>query len=353
MVIDPVTRPTDWSVPPRTNLIASRSSADKEESFDPKGARGFKKVSASSARVLLHVGLPKTGTTSLQELLFSAHPEIRYFGQTNVWSDPAAKTVLRALLLGDAVEMAAARKILADAAQERPAVVISDEALTLGEFMLRATRWPVRSDHIATARRAYSVLGDAQILIVLRNQADWLESWLRQGLKSGKYVETDYRTWLNRDLGASAERLLALLDYDVLYEAYRGVFGPHQVHVRFYEEYRDHFEDLAVECAELIFVDTNRARLLLRHSDARNVTGSRFRGLPPFVKRLDAHGRVHRILDALPTSIRGALRDLLLRERTFRRLSETDRAAIRERFAASNARLRHALALKDSQRGYW
>jgi hypothetical protein len=59
------------------------------------------------------------------------------------------------------------------------------EALTLGEFMLRATRWAVRSDHIATARRARAVLGDAQVLIVLRNQADWLESWHLQGLKSG------------------------------------------------------------------------------------------------------------------------------------------------------------------------
>ena len=44
------------------------------------------------------------------------------------------------------------------------------EALTLGEFMLRATRWPVRSDHIATARRARAVLGDAQVLIVLRTK---------------------------------------------------------------------------------------------------------------------------------------------------------------------------------------
>jgi hypothetical protein len=231
------------------------------------------------SRILLHIGLPKTGTTSLQELVFSAHPEICDFGQTTVWDDPDAKTVLKALLLGDETDSAAARSILADAARRRPAIVISDEALTLGEFMLRATRWPVRSDHVATARRARALLGDAQVLIVLRNQADWIESWRLQGLKSGKYVETDYRGWLEQDLGASAERLLTLLDYDALYHAYCQAFGPGQVHVRFYERYSDRFDDLAAECAELIGVDAERARLLLLEGQPRNVGGDRYSGL--------------------------------------------------------------------------
>jgi Sulfotransferase domain len=329
-----------------------RSDSSKERLTDSKVERGSTSLSHSCARVLLHVGLPKTGTTSLQRLLFSAHPEIRYFGQTNLWHDRDAKTVLRALLLGDVAETSAAKKILADAAQERPAIVISDEALTLGEFMLRATRWPVRSDHIATAHRARAVLGEAQVLIVLRNQADWLESWHRQGLKTGKYVETDYWAWLNRDLGVSAERLLALLDYDALYEAYRHVFGPQRVHVRLYEEYRDRFEDLAAECAGLISVDTNRARRLIRDGDKQNVTGGQFRGLPPIVKRLAAQSRVRCILDALPAGVHRRLRELLARERTYRRLSEADRAAIRGRFAASNARLMQVLELEDSPSGY-
>ena len=30
---------------------------------------------------LLHIGLPKTGTTTLQQSLFTSHPEIYYFGK--------------------------------------------------------------------------------------------------------------------------------------------------------------------------------------------------------------------------------------------------------------------------------
>lgn len=303
-------------------------------------------------RILLHVGLPKTGTTSLQELVFSAHPEIRYFGQTNLWHDADAKTVLRALLLGDETDLVAAKQILADAARDHPAIVISDEALTLGEFMLRATRWPVRSDHVATARRARSLLGDAEVLIVLRNQADWIESWQRQGLKSGKYVETDYRAWLGRDLGASAERLLALLDYSSLYEAYGSAFGPQRVHVRFYEHYSQRFADLAAECAELIHVDADRARRLILEGEPRNVGASRFGGLAPRAKRFAAWAPIRRILDALPSGLRGTLRNWFVRERSVSGLSEADRAAIRDRYAASNVRLQRALRLEELPGGY-
>src|SRR5262245_15188582 len=153
-----------------------------------------------SARILLHVGLAKTGTTSLQELFFAAHPQIRYYGQSNFRCDSNARIVLRALEVGNVTDMAAAKMILSHAAQERPAIAISHEVLTLREFVIPPTHWPVCPGHVATARRARAVLGEAHVLIVLRNQADWLESWHRQGLKTGRYIETDFQAWLDRDL---------------------------------------------------------------------------------------------------------------------------------------------------------
>jgi hypothetical protein len=297
--------------------------------------------------ILLHVGLPKTGTTSLQELVFSAHSGIRYFGQTNLWRKPDAKTVLKALLLGNEADLAAASKILTNAARDGRAVVISDEALTLGEFMLRATRWPLRSDHATTANRARALLGHAEILIVLRAQADWIESWHLQGLKSGKYVETDYHAWLKNDLGGSAERLLALLEYDVLYEAYRSAFGTQHVHIRFYEHYQNRFQDLAAESAGFVGIDADRARQLIVEGEARNVSGSQYTGLAPIVRRLASHEPMRGLLDALPVRVRQVLRNQLVRDRAYLRLNEADRAAIGARFAAGNVRLQHALGLKD------
>jgi hypothetical protein len=129
-------------------------------------------------KVGVQIGLPKTETTTLQKLFFARHPEVRYFGQTNFREDPDAETVLRALTLEqDANEAAGeARDIIANSLQARHSLVISDEAISLGEFMLRAKHWPIRSGHRATAERAHRILGDAHVLIVIRNQVDWLQS---------------------------------------------------------------------------------------------------------------------------------------------------------------------------------
>lgn len=291
------------------------------------------------ARVLVHVGLPKTGTTSLQQLLFERSANIRYFGQTNLWSDPEAKSVLRAMLL-DGENVAAARAIVADALRTHQAVVISDEALTFGEFMLRATRWPVVSAPSATAARIRDLLGeDTDILIVLRDQADWLQSWHRQGLKTGKYAETEFQRWLDKDLGPIATaKLFDLLRYDRLYQAFRDVFGADRVHLRWFEDYADRYDDLAAEVAELIGLDGTEARALVA-DQAQNVTGTHFTGLPPVVQRLARNGPGPALLGLLPRSLRQRLRGLIARRKAYGGLTETERAEVCALFTESNRRL--------------
>lgn len=298
----------------------------------------------------LHIGLPKTGTTSLQELVFARHPQLAYYGQTNLWDNPDAKSLLRALLLDD--EPAdAARAALQRGFAERDAVMISDEALSMGEFMLRATRWPVHSDHARTAGRARALLGDAHVFLVLRNQADWLESWHRQGLKTGKYAETGFARWLERDLGSAAERLYELLRYDRLYEAWAGAFGPDRVHVSLYEEQGPRFPDLAAMTVESLGADGQRARTLAA-AEPRNVTGTEFRGLPPLVQHLARSGPGRRILQAIPGRPRQVIRGLIERRRAYAGIEQTDKDAIRQHFAASNAALFRELGMDGRGFGY-
>ncbi|MEX0450725.1 sulfotransferase [Spiribacter sp. 218] len=298
----------------------------------------------------LHIGLPKTATTSLQELVFARHPQIEYYGQTNLWDSADAKSLLRALLLDD--EPAdAARAALNRAVAERGAVMISDEALSMGEFMLRATRWPVSSDHARTARRARGLIGDAHVFLVLRNQADWLESWHRQGLKTGKYAETRFARWLERDLGAAASRLYELLRYDRLYHAWADAFGPERVHVSLYEEYSARFPDLAVTMVEAIGADGNRARTLAE-SEPRNVTGAVFQGLPPLLQHFVRSRPGQRMLRVVRNRPRQVIRGLFERRRTYPGIGKADRQRIRQHFAESNAALFQELGIEDRGFGY-
>lgn len=298
--------------------------------------------------------MPKTGTTSLQELCFARHPEVRYFGQTNIWNDTEAKTILRGLLLdGDeSCRVDRIHDILSHALLDRAVVAISDEALTFGEFMVRASLWPVVTDHRVVAKRAKCLLGDAEILIVLRNQADFLESWQRQGLKTGKYTQTDYGLWVTHDLGeAAAARMFALLDYGALYEAWADAFGPDRIHVRPYERYQSCFEELAADFSGVLGIDSDMARTLTS-GEARNITGAHYSGLPPRLQRFVRHAAVRATLKLLPGNTMGWFRQFMQRERSISSIDDRTKRSIRSDYAKSNRALFQHLGIDSNGLGY-
>jgi len=235
-------------------------------------------TSIEPCRVGLPIGLPKTGTTSLQLNCFSRHPEIAYFGQTNFSKDLSTASLLKGLLgvtTGRHVEVEV-NKTIQDALADKKAVMISDEALTMGQFMVRAKYWPISTKHYETAVRAKKLLGDAHVFIVLRNQFDWLVSWHRQGLANGKYHVVEFERWLNEELGERREYLFSLLNYKKLCEEYQRAFGEDRVHVDLYERYSiSSFGDLAQEICKVLGVDGDFAKVSMGHS-AKNVTSTSF-----------------------------------------------------------------------------
>jgi hypothetical protein len=268
-------------------------------------------------KVGLHIGLPKTGTTTLQELVFARHPDLRYFGQTNIWTDAEAKRVLHALLVAESPSATEAPELIQWTANRYRAVVISDEALSLGEFMLRATRWSLDSTPETMAARARAILGHAYVLIVLRNQADWLVSFHRQGLKTGKYCEADLGRWLERELGPGRRaRLFELLRYDRLIRAYEDAFGQEHVTVHLYERVKTDLGHVATPFLNKLNVDASGVPSLLANN-ALNVTEGRFNGLPPWLQKTVRTTWGRNLLSTLPSSTRRYLRNVVARDRAY------------------------------------
>ena len=302
-------------------------------------------------RIAVHIGLPKTATSSLQRLVFARHPEIAYFGQSNIWTSDDAKRILKALLIdndrtrGEQFDDVTA--VIDDALRQHRRIVISDEALSCGEFMLRASNWGIRTDHSAVARKIRKILGVVDIIIVLRNQADWLISWYKQGLKTGKYVSTSFADWFGGELGDRRDRLCDLLHYDRLYSAYVDVFGAARVHVFTYERYSDDFASLAGEIARRIGVDDAAAASLARDT-AINVTGAQYETAPPVLKRIAGVAPVRQLVKLVPAKLRSALRV----RRQYPTTSREELAALMQIFAKGNRDLFERLA-EDGRGTYY
>ena len=301
-------------------------------------------------RVLLHIGLPKTGTPPLQEKRFSRYPGIEYVGQTNLWRNPDARALLRALLTGEDERVPPA---IEESARHRP-LVISDEALSFGEFMQRGAHWPIDNDPWSMAARVRRILGPhVEVVMVLRNQADWLVSWHRQGLKTGKYTERDFGRWLEAELGTSGkDRLFGLLRYDRLHDAYAAAFGTAHVHAYLYERYQARFPDLGAEIAGLVGLDPLRARPLTT-GPGDNVTGDTYRRVPGVLRRLRRVPAAQRVWDHLPGRIRGATRSVLMVSHKYHTVSAEQRERLHQYFCSANRALADRVTTDTSFVGYF
>ena len=119
--------------------------------------------------VVVHIGFPKTGTTSLQRHFFFDHPNIHSMGKPTV--SPAAHAVLECLTKPDVseTELKFAESRFADIHRPGRVTVLSHESLSQARYHRPEFGMPL-SERIAR------VFGSAKVMIGTRSQVEWLES---------------------------------------------------------------------------------------------------------------------------------------------------------------------------------
>jgi hypothetical protein len=137
-------------------------------------------AAAGINNLVIHVGLPKTGTTFLQNHVFSSCDQIADFGKT-----PSYR--------GDRPQVYEALKIVASASDAEFRTHVSDvRALLLREAQEAGTRKPSSSCRLLSYEGFYhpnslhplgihdrlvSILGDFKVLVTIRQQFSWIASY--------------------------------------------------------------------------------------------------------------------------------------------------------------------------------
>lgn len=226
---------------------------------------------------LIHIGVPKSGTTSLQFGLFPAHPQIRYLGKP--WWDEsigleksvAAHRFVDSLWQDDTfsfdweIGRQRFKEAVAPRAGGRTCVVISEEGLAAA---LAADRW-------VTASRLRAFFGEARILITVRNQIDALYSLYRwyytRGLVSGsaRRFIGDCRTY-DDFRGEFADFPLRQYRYAALYACYCEIFGKERVLVLPFEWMTGETERFAAELARFAGLDAAQTVTCLKNQSRKN-----------------------------------------------------------------------------------
>ncbi len=300
---------------------------------------------------LIHVGISKSGTTSLQERVFAGHPALLCCGRPNhLTADYRAFHT--ALCLADVhrsrsglIDRFLAER-RAEADRQGCVMVLSDETLANGPFVS------------VVAQRLRRSLTDARILITIRNQMTSIVShYVSHGYRLGgvprsaqdQYVS--FADWFDYQFEARYS-VLARLDYANIVEIFSDEFGASQVTVLL-------LEDMAAVARA--FTDPLGADLgLPADAVAERLTG-------PFPSPADS-GRLHlyqrwrgplapvrRLLPdgALKVRLRGALDGFLVRGvRKQVTLTPEQRQRVHDRFADGNRRLAAAAGIDLATHGY-
>lgn len=308
---------------------------------------------------LIHIGLHKTATTSLQHLLFGPHEALCALGLPNSRPDRDLRALRDGLFsLSDAewAEGLEAAQALVSAKAGTLQPVFSEENLSTGELrdppivkppLGEATDYPyVAGGQTVTRRQLATRLAElfpgAQVLIVLREQSAYLTSYFLQLQKTGR-LNGRFGAWLTGQEGLPQDQsFLPMLDYDAGITIWEEVLGPRNVHVVCYETLR---QDPAAFAAALA--------PLMAAPEADILTALTTKQQNPRVSKLDILLRPLRRVPVLGAALRPVAR--LIRPylpAQSEALTDAQRGRLVQAVAASNARLAARRNLPLAELGY-
>jgi hypothetical protein len=194
---------------------------------------------SSPDTLYLHIGLPKTATTYLQQEVFPALSHLRYLGipQGDVFAGPEelkhgprtlTNCTKRSALVWSRYGEAVFRDIFGCEPTERPLgdVLLSDEGI--GRAGSRPTFLGAHLQGLATQAKNWG-FGRIRLLCMFRRQDRWLASHYAQiSDRNPQASQEDFEATVSRALDPAGERFGfgMLLDYAALARHLRPVVGP-------------------------------------------------------------------------------------------------------------------------------
>ena len=187
-------------------------------------------MTTGERRVVFHPGYMKTASTLLQGEVFPNLPDAAFYSYPSGFPNRASG------LRSDPATLAALAGDMRDwiARSDQPLQLFSWEGLVgdyLGDYRDRPTMLALMQQ----------VAPEAQIMLVIRRQADLANSLYKQALHRGHWPTVEaFLNYAGGELGpyrprAEANIAVASLDFDAAVRTYEEAFGAERVHVLAYE----------------------------------------------------------------------------------------------------------------------
>lgn len=230
----------------------------------------------SMPNLFVHIGHSKTGTTTLQNHLFSRHQQISYLGRP--YKNPIFEQEIRRLSYQDSSSYSfeGLRDLI-----ENYRKGVSNKAIVISEEIFSSVQ---SNDRGLIAQRIKNVFSPCSILLIIRNQIDIIQSFytflggvvLNLDRPTGKLVGFDRwlkREWRNRMYGYFSE-----INYWDLIQHYIDLFGLENVHILLFEDLVHNKNKFIGSLSELLNIEERKAlKLLDQRHERRGPSHREFR----------------------------------------------------------------------------
>lgn len=187
----------------------------------------------------LHVGYPKSASTALQAHFFSKHPELHHLGARSGGTEAryVSEDVAIAIEMGLRLEKDAAfdleltrqvfdKQVEIARQHNKKAVGLSSECLCF-----TMTYEPDPSQKARRMQRVFS--SDVRVIILIREQWSFIKSIYREYIKGGLHLT--FKAFTEAIYYNQAKGFLHDLNYQYIYELYKGLFGEENILMLPYE----------------------------------------------------------------------------------------------------------------------
>jgi hypothetical protein len=284
----------------------------------------------------IHVGLPKTATSTLRQQVFCDHPEVVYLGPGAGFPD--ADEAIKEVCFADGLNYEGERhadsmkKLLYCFSDDNRAGVVSYENISA----------PGR-DRLMKATRLKALFPTARILITIRRPEDLMISMYFDRLRDfadQPHTAPSLTAWLEQEWRDNWRGRFLRLQFAKLLRTYRALFGRENVLPLFFEDIVHSKTEFANKLSGFLEVDREITRRLLteKKSNAR-LTSLRYSEIRlysrfPFLKPLE---RTRHILPSWAKTLVGRV---AAKDEARTALPETWRQTVRDYASAENEELR-------------
>jgi hypothetical protein len=218
------------------------------------------------SELYIHLGYPKTATTTFQQHVFPRQPDIVYLGKSIPsfrYTDPALFPLIDALMTEDSVSYggpAALREVIRihrEEAGPRPLLISSESFLHV-----------TATDPGVVAERVKAAFSPCKVIITIREQRSLLRSFYGLHGRFGQYlfvtkaelepfrIPLAMDHWLEINFRAAFRNLPALLHYEAIIARYSALLGKENVGVFLFEEFKQAPESYIARLADFVGCDS-------------------------------------------------------------------------------------------------